>query len=66
MQGFIVPLIAYILACTIIGVAANRRALGFWGGVILAVVITPVLALLILIVTRPHEGSRKLAKTARS
>ena len=48
--------IIYLLICLIVALFSARRLIGFWGGLVLAVVITPLLAAVVLVLTRPHSG----------
>ncbi len=45
----------YFLAAIIVGVAGRHRRIGFVGFLILSLLFTPVLVLLVLILTRPRE-----------
>jgi hypothetical protein len=44
------------LACLIVALVSSRRLIGFWGGLALSVVFTPVLAVVLLVLTRPRSG----------
>lgn len=45
----------YLVLCLVAGSMASKRALGFWGAVILSVVFTPVIVLFGLLVSAPHD-----------
>ena len=48
-------LIAYLLFSILVGLCGSQRRMGFTGTFLLSLVITPVLALLILVVTGPSR-----------
>ena len=48
-------LIAYLLFSILVGLCGSQRRMGFTGTLLLSLVITPVLALLILLVTGPSR-----------
>ena len=48
-------LIAYLLFSILVGLCGSQRRMGFTGTFLLSLVITPVLALLILLVTGPSR-----------
>ncbi len=64
MPSALVPFFVYILACLIVAVTASRRTIGFWGGVALSVVVTPLLAAVILVLTRPRRRFREVSAAA--
>ncbi len=49
-------ILVYALACLIVALVSSRRLIGFWGGLVLAIVFTPVLAVVVLVLTRPRSG----------
>jgi hypothetical protein len=44
--------IIYLLACIIVGIAGSRRSMGFFGAFFLSLFLTPIPAILILVLTR--------------
>jgi hypothetical protein len=54
-------LAAYLVFCILVGFCGSQRRMGFTGTFLLSLVITPVLGLLVLLITGP---SRR-AETAR-
>ena len=65
MSTFLVPMAVYIISCLIVGVVASKRTIRFWGGVVLAVVVTPILAAAILILTRQRPNTRRIPARAQ-
>ena len=51
--------IIYLLACVIVGIAGSRRSMGFFGAFFLSLFLTPIPAILILVLTRPAERYRR-------
>ena len=48
-------LIVYLMFCILVGLCGSQRRMGFTGTFLLSLVVTPVLALLILLVTGPSR-----------
>ena len=48
-------LAAYLVFCVLVGLCGSQRRMGFTGTFLLSLVVTPVLALLILLVTGPSR-----------
>jgi hypothetical protein len=48
-------LIAYLVFCILVGLCGSQRRMGFTGTFLLSLVITPVLALVILLITGPSR-----------
>lgn len=48
-------LIAYLVFCVLVGLCGSQRRMGFTGTFLLSLVITPVLALVILLITGPSR-----------
>jgi ABC-type multidrug transport system permease subunit len=48
-------LIAYLLFSILVGLCGSQRRMGFTGTFLLSLVITPVLALLVLLITGPSR-----------
>lgn len=61
MPSFLVSFTVYILACLIVAVGSTRRMIGFWGGLAMSVLLTPVAGALILVLTRPRRPKPKPA-----
>jgi hypothetical protein len=55
----IILTIIYLLACVIVGIAGSRRSMGFFGAFFLSLFLTPIPAILILVLTRPAERYRR-------
>ncbi len=48
-------LIAYLIFCILVGLCGSQRRMGFTGTFLLSLVITPVFALVILLITGPSR-----------
>ena len=48
-------LVAYLVFCVLVGLCGSQRRMGFTGTFLLSVAITPVLALLVLLITGPSR-----------
>lgn len=48
-------LMAYLVFCVLVGLCGSQRRMGFTGTFLLSVAITPVLALLVLLITGPSR-----------
>ena len=48
-------LIAYLVFCVLVGLCGSQRRMGFTGTFLLSLVITPVLALVVLLITGPSR-----------
>ncbi|AMN40740.1 hypothetical protein [Rhodoplanes sp. Z2-YC6860] len=46
-------LIAYLIFCVLVGLCGSQRRMGFTGTFLLSLVITPVLSLIVLLITGP-------------
>jgi hypothetical protein len=53
-----IAVVLYVIFCLLAGLAGSQRRMGFIGTFLLSLVITPLLALLLLILTRPSRGER--------
>jgi hypothetical protein len=53
-----IAVVLYVIFCLLAGLAGSQRRMGFFGTFFLSVIITPLLALLLLILTRPARGER--------
>ena len=48
-------LAAYLVFCILVGLCGSQRRMGFTGTFLLSLVITPVLGLLVLLITGPSR-----------
>ena len=48
-------LAAYLVFCVLVGLCGGQRRMGFTGTFLLSIVITPVLALILLLITGPSR-----------
>jgi hypothetical protein len=48
-------LAAYIVFCILVGLCGSRRRMGFTGTFLVSLVITPVIALILLLITGPSR-----------
>jgi hypothetical protein len=46
----------YLLACVVVGIAGRRRRAGFLGFAVIAMALTPLVALLILVAAGPRPA----------
>ncbi len=46
---------AWVILSVIVAVLAKDRRLGFWGGLVCALILSPVICLLILIITKDKK-----------
>jgi NADH:ubiquinone oxidoreductase subunit 6 (subunit J) len=56
-------LVAYLMFCILVGLCGSQRRMGFTGTFLLSVVITPVIALLLILITGPSRRA-ELARRA--
>jgi hypothetical protein len=56
-------LAAYLVFCVLVGLCGSQRRMGFTGTFLLSVVITPVIALVVLLITGPSRRA-ELARRA--
>ncbi|MBK8266364.1 MAG: hypothetical protein IPK80_34185 [Nannocystis sp.] len=49
----------YLIACALIGLAGRRRRAGFVGFTVIALLVTPLVALIILFATAPKPEVRE-------
>jgi hypothetical protein len=54
-------IILYLIFCLLIGIVGRRRRLGFFGFFLLSVLLTPVLTLGWLLITRRHFLAKEVA-----
>ncbi|HET9537431.1 MAG TPA: hypothetical protein VFP43_19170 [Mesorhizobium sp.] len=50
-----VAVIVYVVFCLLTGLCGIQRRLGYWGTFIISLFITPVVMLLVLLLTAPTE-----------
>jgi hypothetical protein len=55
-------LVAYMVLCFLVGIYGSARRMGFAGTFILSIFLTPVLILILLLITGP---SRRITRRAR-
>ena len=53
-----IAVVLYVIFCLLAGLAGSQRRMGFIGTFLLSLVITPLLVLLLLILTRLSRGER--------
>ena len=53
-----IAVVLYVIFCLLAGLAGSQRRMGFFGTFLRSLVITPVLVLLLLILTRPSRAER--------
>jgi hypothetical protein len=51
-----IGVIVYLVFCVLVGLCGSQRRLGFLGTFIMSVFITPVVALIVLLLTGPPRG----------
>ena len=56
-------LAAYLAFCVLVGLCGSQRRMGFTGTFLLSLVVTPVVALLVLLITGPSRRA-KVARRA--
>jgi hypothetical protein len=49
----------WILACALVGLVGSRRSMGFWGAFLLSLVLTPVVMILVLQLTKTPASVRR-------
>jgi amino acid transporter len=54
-----IAIVLYVIFCLLAGLAGSQRRMGFFGTFLLSLVITPLLASLLLIFTRPSRGDER-------
>jgi hypothetical protein len=50
-----IAVVLYVIFCLLAGLAGSQRRMGFFGTFLLSLVLTPVLVLLLLILTGPSR-----------
>jgi hypothetical protein len=51
-----IGVIIYIIFCFLVGLCGSQRRIGFFGAFIISVFITPVVMLIVLLLTGPPRG----------
>jgi hypothetical protein len=54
-----IAIILYVLFCVLAGICGTYRRLGFFGTFLISLVITPIVMLLVLIVTAPVSSPER-------
>ncbi len=60
-MGQTIAIVLYLLFCVLAGLCGSHRRMGFFGTFLFSLVVTPVVVLLVLILTAPSrrdEGDR--------
>jgi hypothetical protein len=52
-----IAVVSYLIFCLLVGLAGRQRRMGFFGTFLLSLVLTPVLVLLLLILTGPSRDA---------
>jgi uncharacterized membrane protein len=53
-----IAIILYVVFCVLTGLCGTQRRMGFFGTFLLSLVLTPVIVLLLLILTGPSRAER--------
>jgi ABC-type multidrug transport system permease subunit len=59
-------LTAYLVFCILVGLCGSQRRMGFTGTFLLSLVVTPVIALIVLLITGPSRRAAELDRQPRS
>jgi hypothetical protein len=59
-------LTAYVVFSVLVGLCGSQRRMGFTGTFLLSLVITPVIALIVLLITGPSRRAAELERRPRS
>jgi len=63
----VILILAYLVACALVAtLGTQRRFLGFWGYFFMSIVVTPILVVLILLITQPLTKLVGPSKTLES
>jgi len=54
-MGQSIAIVLYLIFCILAGLCGSHRRMGFFGTFLLSLVVTPVLVLLVLILTAPSR-----------
>ena len=55
-MGVTIGVILYLVFCFLVGLCGSQRRIGFFGTFIISVFITPVVMLIVLLLTGPTRG----------
>jgi hypothetical protein len=55
-------LAAYLAFCILVGLCGSQRRMGFTGTFLLSLVVTPVVALIVLLITGPSRGAAEMER----
>ncbi len=55
-------LAAYLAFCILVGLCGSQRRMGFTGTFILSLVVTPLIALIVLLITGPSRGAAEVER----
>jgi hypothetical protein len=55
-------LAAYLAFCILVGLCGSQRRMGFTGTFLLSLVVTPVIALIVLLITGPSRGAAEMER----
>jgi hypothetical protein len=55
-------LAAYLAFCILVGLCGSQRRMGFTGTFLLSLVVTPVIALIVLLITGPSRGAAEIER----
>jgi len=59
----VVAVILYVAFCLLAGVCGSQRRMGFFGTFLISLVVTPVVVLLVLILTAPSHRDERDRRT---
>ena len=62
----VVAVILYVAFCLLAGVCGSQRRMGFFGTFLISLVVTPVVVLLVLILTAPSHRDERDRRTQRN
>jgi hypothetical protein len=55
-------LTAYLAFCVLVGLCGSQRRMGFTGTFLLSLIVTPVIALIVLLMTGPSRGAAEMER----
>jgi hypothetical protein len=56
----------YLVFCILVGLCGSQRRMGFTGTFLLSLVISPIIALIVLLITGPSRRAAELDRQPRS
>jgi hypothetical protein len=62
-QPIVLGTLIYIVFCILVGVAGSQRRMGFTGTFILSILVTPVVMLVVLLLTGPSQRIERHRRT---